>query len=56
LLTGGIFTLMIKIPMVGIIIAPVLIAMLSTATYILLNKKKEPKPTPAIQDQDLLDT
>lgn len=56
LITGGIFTLMIKIPAVGIIIAPVLIAMLSTATYILLNKKSEPTPTPAIQDQDLLDT
>lgn len=56
LITGGIFTLMIKIPVAGIIIAPVLIAMLSTATYILLNKKSEPTPTPAIQDQDLLDT
>lgn len=56
LITGGIFTLMIKIPVAGIIVAPVLIAMLSTATYILLNKKSEPTPTPAIQDQDLLDT
>lgn len=56
LITGGIFTLMIKIPAVGIIAAPVLITMLSTATYILLNKKAEPAPAPALQDQDLLDT
>nr|WP_294861160.1 EI24 domain-containing protein [uncultured Fluviicola sp.] len=55
LITGGIFTLMIKIPAVGIIAAPVLITMLSTATYILLNKKAEPAPAPALQDQDLLD-
>ncbi|WP_341899756.1 hypothetical protein [Fluviicola taffensis] len=56
LITGGIFTLMIKIPAVGIIAAPVLITMLSTATYILLNKKAEPEPVKAVQDQDLLDT
>lgn len=56
LITGGIFTLMIKIPFVGIIVAPVLTAMLSTAVYILMNKKPETQPAPAIKDQDLLDT
>lgn len=56
LITGGIFTLMIKIPAIGIIVAPVLTAMLSTAVYILLNKKDQPAPAPAVQDQDLLDT
>ncbi|MDF3029377.1 MAG: hypothetical protein K0S23_3684 [Fluviicola sp.] len=56
LITGGIFTLMIKIPAIGIIVAPVLTAMLSTAVYILFAKKNQPEPAPAVQDQDLLDT
>ncbi len=56
LITGGIFTLLIKIPAIGIITAPVLTAMLSTAVYILMNKKAEPTPAPAVKDQDLLDT
>lgn len=56
LITGGIFTLMIKIPAIGIIAAPVLTAMLSTAVYILMNKKDQPAPAPVVQDQDLLDT
>lgn len=54
LITGGIFTLLIKIPALGIIVAPVLTAMLSTAVYILLSKKNQPVPAPAVQD--LLDT
>lgn len=56
LITGGIFTLMIKIPAIGIIVAPVLTAMLSTAVYILLANKNQPAPAPVVQDQDLLDT
>lgn len=56
LITGGIFTLLIKIPVAGIIVAPVLTAMLSTAVYILMIKKNEPAPTPPVQNQDLLDT
>ena len=56
LITGGIFTLMMKIPAIGIIAAPVLTAMLSTAVYILMIKKEDPKPAPIVQDQDLLDT
>lgn len=56
LITGGIFTLMIKIPFIGIIVAPVLTAMLSTAVYILIIKKNQPTQTPAVPNQDLLDT
>ena len=56
LITGGIFTLMIKIPAIGIIVAPVLTAMLSTAVYILFAKKNQPAPLSTVQDQDLLDT
>jgi CysZ protein len=51
IITGGIFTLLIKIPVIGIIVAPVLISMLSTAVYILLNSKKEIAPIPSEQDQ-----
>jgi CysZ protein len=53
LITGGIFTLLIKIPVIGIIVAPVLISMLSTAVYILLNSKNQ--PIPIQKDQDQLD-
>lgn len=56
LITGGIFTLLIKVPAIGIIAAPVLTAMLSTAVYILMNKKEEAQPVPVVPDQDLLDT
>lgn len=55
LITGGIFTLLIKIPAIGIIVAPVLTAMLSTAVYILMNKKELPQPAP-LKEDDLLDT
>ncbi|MNY70409.1 hypothetical protein D3C86_2085380 [compost metagenome] len=56
LITGGIFTLLIKVPFVGIIVAPVLTAMLSTAVYILMIKKNEVVPVPPVQNNDLLDT
>ncbi|AEA43193.1 hypothetical protein [Fluviicola taffensis] len=52
-ITGGIFTLLIKIPVAGIIVAPVLISMLSTAVYVLLIEKKQ--ATPIATDQDQLD-
>ncbi|WP_300663585.1 hypothetical protein [Fluviicola sp.] len=53
LITGAIFTLMIKIPVIGIIVAPVFISMLSTAVYVLL---KIGDKSPAIQNKDQLDT
>lgn len=57
LITGAIFTLMIKIPVVGIIAAPVLTSMISTAVYILLKAKEStPDVTPAIENKDQLDT
>ncbi|MNE10559.1 putative sulfate transport protein CysZ [compost metagenome] len=57
LITGGIFTLMIKIPVVGIIAAPVVISMLSTAVYVLMKAKEtNPNIAPAIENKDQLDT
>ncbi|MDR0803336.1 hypothetical protein [Fluviicola sp.] len=52
LITGAIFTLMIKIPVAGIIVAPVLISMISTAVYILLtNEDLKPDPVSAIESK-----
>lgn len=57
LITGGIFTLMIKIPVVGIIAAPVVISMLSTAVYVLMKAKETtPNAAPVIENKDQLDT
>lgn len=44
ILTGGIFTLIFMIPVVGVILAPVLVTMISTAVYLKL--KEKPAATP----------
>lgn len=56
LITGAMFTLMLKIPVVGIIVAPVLTSMISTAVYILLtNNGSKPNAIPAIKSNDQTD-
>ncbi len=55
LITGAMFTLMLKIPVVGIIAAPVLTSMISTAVYVLM-KGNGSNPTPAIENKDQSDT
>ncbi len=40
ILTGAVFNLIMQIPVAGIILAPVLCAMISTAVYILILKRK----------------
>lgn len=48
LLTGGIFTILFMIPVAGVILAPVLATMISTAAYIKL--KEKPAPPPELQN------
>lgn len=56
LLTGAIFTLLIKVPVIGIITAPVLTSMISTAVYVLLtHKETKTTPAPAIENNDQTD-
>lgn len=41
ILTGAIFNLLMQVPAIGIIVAPVLSSMISTAVYILILKRQE---------------
>lgn len=55
-LTGGIFTLLLYIPFVGVVIAPVLLTMVGTLNYLRMDSREKKPNLPARnEDLDLLD-
>ncbi len=55
-LTGGIFTLLLYIPFVGVVIAPVLLTMVGTLNYLRMEARDKSSNIPVInEEKDLLD-
>lgn len=54
-LTGGIFTLLLYIPFVGVVIAPVLLTMVGTLNYLRMENRNPKNKQKVTDDIDLLD-